>query len=101
MGLRQVVWGTACSMVVVACLVGCKENPGTWPTDRVAAKVSENLNVTGLTLMKTDKGLEGSGKTPEGETIKVIVSLEPGSSGFRWKAEGDHGSVIDGSYYLE
>lgn len=97
---RHAVAGTILSLLLVG-LSGCKDNPGKWPPEKVAEKVSSSLNVTGLALTATDQGLEGTGKNPDGETFSVVVTLHPESNEIRWKAEGDRGSIEEGYYALQ
>lgn len=92
--------GTVILLAVLFGLSGCKENPAKWPNDRIAEKVSESLDTTGLTLTATEKGLEGTGKREDGESVDVIVTLHPESSEIRWNAQGDRGFIEEGKFQL-
>jgi len=89
------------TLTVVLGLCGCKDNPAKWPTDRVASEVAERLELTGLSLTSTVNGLEGTGQRSDGETVSVIVSLQPETSQFTWEAKGDRGFVEEGYYQLQ
>jgi hypothetical protein len=86
--------------ISIACLSGCKDNPGKWAPDKVTTKVAESLEVTDLTLNSTANGLEGTGKRSDGETITVVVKQDSAGGTIAWDAKGDRGFVETGSYSL-
>lgn len=88
-------------MSAVFSTTGCKDNPAKWPPDRIASKVAESLEISGLKLTPTANGLEGSGKRSDGETINVTVTLHPDTFEYRYDAKGDRGFVEEGKYLLE
>lgn len=89
-------------MLVVVCgLVGCKENPGTWPQDKVSAKISESLELVEVTLTPATGGFEGSGKREDGETVTFTITQDPAASKMSWDAKGDRGFIEDGFYELK
>lgn len=96
----QRIWLSILLLIVAFCL-GCKENnPGKWPADQVAVKVSESLELSELVLNATGNGLEGSGKRSDGETVSVIVKQDETDRKISWEAKGDRGFVESGSYFL-
>ncbi|MBX3420509.1 MAG: hypothetical protein KF752_03025 [Pirellulaceae bacterium] len=98
-----------CTLLVV-CLCGCailamsgcrQDNPGSWPVERVTAKVAESLGLSDLNLQNTERGLEGTGKRADGELLKLTVTQHPDEHAIRWEATGDRGFVEEGSYQLK
>jgi hypothetical protein len=81
-------------------LCGCKENPGKWAPAKVSTEVGARLEITGLVLTPSTKGLEGSGKRSDGETITVIVTQDANLGEIRWDAKGDRGFVEEGNFSL-
>ncbi|MCA9127363.1 MAG: hypothetical protein KDB22_09760 [Planctomycetales bacterium] len=93
----------ACA-AVLGCLllvVGCAENPGKWPKDKVQAKIEEKLELTELTLNPREGGgFEGTGKLG-GETVTITITQDPASGRMSWDAKGDRGLVETGFYELK
>jgi hypothetical protein len=82
-------------------ITGCKQNPGNWPVEKVTPVVAESLKLSDLVLTKTSSGMEGKGKTADGETFTVIVKQDPAQSKISWDAKGDRGSFEEGSFSLQ
>lgn len=80
---------------------GCKQNVGTWPPDKVAPIVAKSLEISDLSLVKTDAGMEGTGKRADGETMTVKVTQDSANNKFSWEAKGDRGTFEAGSYALQ
>lgn len=89
------------SLTLLVVFSGCRDNPGKWTTERVAEKVSESLELSSLELTTTADGMEGSGKRSDGETVSVVVELQPQDSKFTWEATGDRGFVESGYFQLK
>lgn len=82
-------------------LVGCKkDNPGTWPVEKVTQKVIESLQLSELELNKSEKGFEGTGKRSDGESFSVQITQDPSSSMISWDAKGDRGTNEIGNFRL-
>lgn len=86
---------------IVSLTTGCKQNVGTWPPDKVAPIVAKSLEISDLSLVKTDAGMEGTGKRADGETMTVKVTQDSANNKFSWDAKGDRGSFEAGSYELK
>lgn len=93
--------------VFVLTLVGCGDNPGKWPKEKVAEYVKQSLieqdmemNDVALTE-KPGGGFEGTGKVADGETLKLTVTQDADDHRLIWEAQGDRGSILDGSYRLK
>jgi hypothetical protein len=88
-------------------LVGCGDNPGKWPKEKVVEYVKQSLIEQGMDVTEvklSDKaggGFEGTGSVAGGETLKLTVVLDADDHRLTWDAEGDRGSVLDGSYQLK
>ncbi len=96
------------SMVCVALTIaGCGDNPGKWPKEKLREHVKESLikegmEMTEVTLAERDGGgFEGTGKVAGGETLKLIVTQDAAQHRITWDAQGDRGSLLDGSYELK
>ncbi|MEO8270475.1 MAG: hypothetical protein ABI557_12200 [Aureliella sp.] len=97
----------AIAAMFVLTLVGCGDNPGKWPKEKVAEHVKQSLieqemEMNEVTL--TDKpggGFEGTGKVAGGETLKLTVTQDADDHRLIWEAQGDRGSILDGSYRLK
>ena len=86
---------------IVSLTTGCKQNVGTWPPDKVAPIVAKSLEISDLSLVKTDAGMEGTGKRADGETMTVKVTQDSANNKFSWEAKGDRGFFEAGSYALQ
>ena len=88
-------------------LAGCGDNPGKWPKEKVAeyvkqSLIDEGLDVTEVKLSeKAGGGFEGTGSVAGGETLKLNVVLDADEHRLTWDADGDRGSLLDGSYQLK
>ena len=82
---------------------GCsQDNPGTWPRDRVSAKVMESLQMTEVTLSPDPAGgFSGTGKRADGETLTLTVTQDAATHRISWDAKGDRGFVEDGYFELK
>jgi hypothetical protein len=91
----------------VLVVAGCKDNPGSWPKEKLAEHVKDSLIREGMEMSEvtlTEKeggGFEGIGKVADGETLKLIVTQDPAAHRIEWDAQGDRGSFLDGSYELK
>ncbi len=97
----------ACLFCITLTLVGCADNPGTWPKEKLAEHVKDSLikegmEMTDVTLSeKEGGGFEGTGMVTGGETLKLIVTQDAAARRITWDAKGDRGSFLDGSYELK
>ena len=93
--------------VVLLAAAGCGDNPGTWPKEKLSEHVKQSLidqgiDVTEVSLTESESGgYEGTGKVAGGETLKLSVTQDPAAHRITWDAEGDRGSILDGSYELK
>lgn len=88
-------------VVMLLPLVGCKENVGNWPPEKVAPIVGQSLELSDFTLSKVGDTLEGTGKRTDGETVTVKVTQDPTNNKFTWDAKGDRGLVEMGNYTMQ
>lgn len=86
---------------IASLTTGCKQNVGTWPPDKVAPIVVKSLEISDLSLVKTETGLGGTGKRADGETVTVKVTQDSANNKFSWEAKGDRGFFEAGSYELK
>jgi hypothetical protein len=92
--------GFVFSLILLLCLGCSRENPGTWPQEKVSEKISQSLELSGLNLQpRAEGGFTGTGKREE-ETITVIVTQNPAESRIDWDAKGDRGFVETGFFEL-
>ena len=88
-------------------LVGCQDNPGTWPKEKLAEHVKDSLNRQGLEMSEvtlTEQeggGYSGVGKVADGEKLQLTVTQDADAHRLTWEAKGDRGSILDGSYELK
>ncbi|MCC7335991.1 MAG: hypothetical protein IT422_12895 [Pirellulaceae bacterium] len=88
-------------------LVGCGDNPGTWPKEKAAEYIKQSLIEQGMEMNEvtlTEKaggGFEGIGTVAEGETLTLTVTQDADDHRLIWDAKGDRGSFLDGSYRLK
>lgn len=104
-GKRPMVFGKkfGFSVVMLVCLllVGCGDNPGNWPEERVKAKIQEKLELVEVSISERQEGgFEGSGKRADGETVEFEISQNPDEHQMSWEATGDRGFVEEGFYEL-
>ena len=81
-------------------LVGCGPNPGQWPQEKVAAHLSESLELQDVSLTKTAEGYNGSGMRSDGEKLTFTVTQDPTARKISWDAKGDRGFVEQGSFQI-
>ena len=87
-------------------VVGCNrvENPATWSQAQLETKLKETLNsefkvnLSELSLTKSDSGYTGTAKTASGETYKVAVTNDAANRKVAYKFESDRGDHIEGDY---
>ncbi len=105
--LRRLPLVGLCLAVVFLTAVGCGDNPGTWPKEKLSehvkqSLVAEGVDVTEVSLTQKESGVyDGVGKVAGGETLKLNVYQDPGLHRITWDAEGDRGSILSGSYELK
>lgn len=94
------LWGAGACMTVLL-FVGCAENPGTWPRDKVSSQVKESLELETIELEARDDGggFRGQGMR-DGETIRFTVEQDAASRRIEWDAKGDRGFEETGYYEL-
>jgi major membrane immunogen (membrane-anchored lipoprotein) len=87
-------------------LVGCADNPGKWPKEKLEeyvkeALAKEGLEVTEISLAMEDGKYKGSAKDAGGETLQLIVTQDIAARNLTWDAKGDRGSFFGGSFELK
>lgn len=103
---RRPLMGLCLAMALMAA-AGCGDNPGKWPKAQLSEHVKQSLigegvDVTEVTLTEKESGVyDGVGKVAGGETLKLNVYQDPAAHRITWDAEGDRGSILDGSYELK
>lgn len=97
----------ALAVMFVFALVGCGDNPGKWPKEKAAEYVKQSLIEQGMEMNdvtlaeKPGGGFEGTGKVADGETLTLTVTQDADDHRLNWEAQGDRGSILDGSYRLK
>jgi hypothetical protein len=104
----QRLYGRLCGIwLLVVCLCGCSDNPGTWPAGKLEAYVKDSLNregmeITEITLNAAGESLyTGTAMDAGGEKLDLEVKQEPSAKRLTWDAKGNQGSFLSGSYKLE
>jgi len=81
---------------------GCRDNPGTWGAEKVAAKITSSLELSDVTVKaRPEGGFAGSGKRADGETITFTIHQDAEAHRLSWDAKGDRGFVEEGFYELK
>lgn len=89
-------------LILTFSMTGCrKENPGTWPAEKIEAQLIERFNLSEVSLEKKEGGFEGSGTAEDGETYTFDIKQFPSESKYTWDAKGDRGTFEDGFYELK
>lgn len=87
-------------------LVGCNrvDNPAAWSQAQLETKLKETLkdrfqvNVTEMTLTKSDGGYTGTAKNSTGETYTVAITNDAANKRVAYKLDSDRGDHIEGDY---
>ncbi len=75
MNLREQSLSVLLVLGSVLCSGCSQDNPGTWPRDKVSAKVMESLQMTEVTLSPDPAGgFSGTGKRADGEMLTLTVT---------------------------
>lgn len=81
--------------------VGCGDNPGAWPVEKVQTEIAQRLELTDVKLTaKEGGGFEGTGML-DGETVTLTITQDPDAGRISWNAVGDRGLTEDGFYELK
>jgi len=101
MNFKSIVFIALTSMTV--CLSGCGDNPGSWPQEKVEAKVVEGLSLSEIALSPSAEAgvFTGTGKNAEGETFTLKVTQNADTKKISWDAKGDRGTMEVGSFSLQ
>jgi hypothetical protein len=75
---------------------GGGDHPGNWPQEKVAAKITEKLQLKSISLTPASGGYSGTGTSEDGESWKLKVTQDPSKRRMDYSAEGDRGSTEEG-----
>ena len=92
-----------CLLVFFVAITGCeRSHPGIYTQSQVEAQVMKSLKLTEIQIT-TDPagGYTGTGKTAAGESFKLKLTQDVAQKSLNWKADGDRGSIEEGSFKFE
>jgi hypothetical protein len=85
-------------LLLPALFAGCNQShPGNWDETTVESKLKEKMNLTSLDLTPAEGGYNGSGADSEGETYQFVVEQNAANKELTYVAEGDRGTIEEGS----
>ena len=92
-----------CILVFSVAISGCeRRHPGNYPQPEVEAQVMKSLKLTELQITADPAGgYSGTGKTADGESFKLKLTQDAAEKSLSWKADGDRGSIEEGSFKFE
>ena len=82
---------------------GCqRSNPGNYSQQEVEAQIKKSLKLTEIQLSPDPAGgYTGSGKTADGEGFKMKITQDAIQKSLKWKADGNRGTIEEGSFSFE
>ena len=82
---------------------GCqRSHPGNYSQQEVESQVKKSLKLTEIQLTPDPAGgYTGNGKTADGEGFKLKITQDSVQKSLKWKAEGNRGTIEDGSFSFE
>lgn len=86
-------------LLAAICLLlpGCGgDHPGNWPQEKVAAKITEKMQLKSISLTPVSGGFSGTATSEDGESWKLKVTQDPSKRRMDYSAEGDRGSSEEG-----
>ncbi|MEY2725818.1 MAG: hypothetical protein RLZZ458_1685 [Planctomycetota bacterium] len=84
------------AMCILQCGCGQSDHPGNWSQEKVAAKLTEKMQLKSISLTPVTGGYSGTASSPDGETWKLQVTQDPAKRRLDYTAEGDRGSSEEG-----
>ena len=92
-----------CVLVFFVAITGCEwSHPGNYPQPEVEAQVKKSLKLTEIQITADPGGgYTGTGKTADGESFKLKLTQDVAQKSLNWKADGDRGSIEEGSFKFE
>ena len=92
-----------CILVFSVAISGCeRRHPGNYPQPEVEAQVMKSLKLTEIQITADPAGgYSGTGKTADGESFKLKLTQDVAQKSLNWKADGDRGSIEEGSFKFE
>ena len=92
-----------CILMFSIAISGCqRSHPGNYSQQEVEAQVKKSLKLSEIQIAPDPAGgYSGSGKTADGEGFKLKISQDAVQKSLKWKAEGNRGTIEDGSFSYE
>ena len=92
-----------CILMFTITISGCqRSHRGNYSQQEVEAQVRKSLKLTEIQLVPDPAGgYSGNGKTADGEGFKLKISQDATKKSLNWKAEGNRGTIEDGSFSFE
>lgn len=92
-----------CLLVFPVAISGCeRSHPGNYKQPEVEAQVIKSLKLTEIQIAADPAGgYSGTGKTANGESFKLKLTQDVAQKSLKWKADGDRGSMEEGSFKFE
>jgi len=93
----------SCVLAALLGISGCeKSHPGNYAQPEVEAQLKKSLKLTELQITADPGGgYTGTGKTADGESLKLKITQDLSSKRLSWKADGDRGTIEEGKYEFE
>ena len=92
-----------CILMFSIAISGCqRSHPGNYSQQEVEAQVKKSLKLTEIQIVPDQAGgYSGSGKTADGEGFKLKITQDATQKSLNWKADGNRGTIEDGSFKFE
>ncbi|HUP81807.1 MAG TPA: hypothetical protein VM260_24870 [Pirellula sp.] len=92
-----------CILMFSIAISGCqRSHPGNYSQQEVEAQVKKSLKLLEIQLAPDPAGgYSGRGKTADGEGFTLKISQDAVQKSLKWKAEGNRGTIEDGSFSYE